>query len=619
MKKIVLDFETFYSPDFTLKKMTYEEYVRDPRFQALTLGVIDAINPKYNFCLYGPAQIDQWVRGQDWSKIAVIMQNAYFDAFILSDRYNARPAMIMDTMSMARCVHGPLPSASLASLARYYDLPQKSVPYNRFIGKRWEEMDDGLREDLAAGCLDDCALTLEVFKRLARHFPKREYLTTDLSIKAFTDPVFAGDAAHFERLAKAELDAKTEIMNKLCIGESDLQSADKFSRILEACGEEVEMKPGKNGLIPALAKTDQYMVDLSERDDVAGDLARARLLVKSTIRETRSWSMAACASRGPMPVYLGCYAAVTNRWGGGQKLNFQNLPKDRGKKPEDKLGYGVKVPEGKVIVSADYKRVEYQILCALAGQHDMIQKIKDDVDVYCEFGTMLYGREITKKTASERDFSKGTILGSGYGLGKEKFYRMTVAKGYGFERDFTDRAIDLYRETHNEVPRLWRKCDERLEAMACSRPSPNIGPVQFLGGTLLMPWTETRHRFDLVWCMETQGYWRKRSKGNGEPGRPGDNKKDLITKGYTPYWGGGLTEFLCQSLSRVLLCMLIEHMWREHGIRFALLVHDSYSCVVDKKIADLVAQEIVDFCSRPIIWWPDAPPLGAESKISETL
>ena len=33
-----IDFETFYSDDFTLKKMSTEAYVRDPRFEAAGTG-----------------------------------------------------------------------------------------------------------------------------------------------------------------------------------------------------------------------------------------------------------------------------------------------------------------------------------------------------------------------------------------------------------------------------------------------------------------------------------------------------------------------------------------------------------------------------------------------------
>ena len=39
MSLVVLDFETFYSKDFSLSKMTTESYIRDPRFEVIGVSV----------------------------------------------------------------------------------------------------------------------------------------------------------------------------------------------------------------------------------------------------------------------------------------------------------------------------------------------------------------------------------------------------------------------------------------------------------------------------------------------------------------------------------------------------------------------------------------------------
>ena len=39
MDLVTLDFETFYDKDFSLRKMTTEAYVRDPRFEVIGVGV----------------------------------------------------------------------------------------------------------------------------------------------------------------------------------------------------------------------------------------------------------------------------------------------------------------------------------------------------------------------------------------------------------------------------------------------------------------------------------------------------------------------------------------------------------------------------------------------------
>ena len=39
MDLITLDFETYYDKDFSLRKMTMESYIRDPRFEVVGVGV----------------------------------------------------------------------------------------------------------------------------------------------------------------------------------------------------------------------------------------------------------------------------------------------------------------------------------------------------------------------------------------------------------------------------------------------------------------------------------------------------------------------------------------------------------------------------------------------------
>ena len=102
---LTLDFETFYSKEFSLSKLTTEEYIRDDRFEVI--GVSTKINtlkaqwfPNYS------NEIEDHFAGIDWSKTILVAHNAMFDAAILSWRYGVKPKMIVDTMSMSRAVDG---------------------------------------------------------------------------------------------------------------------------------------------------------------------------------------------------------------------------------------------------------------------------------------------------------------------------------------------------------------------------------------------------------------------------------------------------------------------------------------------------------------------------------
>ncbi len=304
--------------------MTNEEYVRDPRFQALCLGWKEFGG--HGCVERGPDATKGWVAAVDWSDMAVILQHAQFDGFILSEIYNVRPAFIFDTLSMAHAVNGPLEPASLSALAARYGLAEKTVPYNYFKGKRWEQMSPELQDELCGGCAHDCELTEAIFTELVKDFPSDELEIIDQTVRMYTEPRMYGDIALFDKLAAEEEERKRELLAALNVPLQALSSNATFTRLLEAFGEEVPSKPGKNGLNPCVAASDAYMIDNMARDDVVGQLIRCRMDVKSTIKQTRAGRLADMARRGPLPVYLKYFAAMTSRWGGGEKTNLQNLP-----------------------------------------------------------------------------------------------------------------------------------------------------------------------------------------------------------------------------------------------------------------------------------------------------
>ena len=96
---IILDFETYYDDEYSLSKITTEEYIRDPRFQSIGMSI------KFDGAT-------EFYRGENWiPRLKELMaispdspvgsHNAMFDAGILGLRYNIHPRNIADTMSMS--------------------------------------------------------------------------------------------------------------------------------------------------------------------------------------------------------------------------------------------------------------------------------------------------------------------------------------------------------------------------------------------------------------------------------------------------------------------------------------------------------------------------------------
>ncbi len=122
MDLITLDFETFYGEGYTLSSMTTEEYVRDPRFEAILCSFKINGNPAF----FVPRDlIAQWLTKLELHKHAVVMHHAHFDALILNHHYGIRPKLIIDTLGMARALHGANGKLSLEKLAERYEIGAK--------------------------------------------------------------------------------------------------------------------------------------------------------------------------------------------------------------------------------------------------------------------------------------------------------------------------------------------------------------------------------------------------------------------------------------------------------------------------------------------------------------
>jgi DNA polymerase family A len=593
---LCLIFETHYARDYTLKKLTTEAYIRDPRFEALVL----AIKPFKGYgttAIEGPESIKDWIKAQDWANIVVVMHNAQFDAAILSMRYGAIPKAIICTMSMARGHFGPtgpnFAGVSLEALAKHYKLEPKTVPYHKFIGYRWSGMSLNLKDELAAGCRHDVDLTEAIAKNLLQVFPEAELPIVDMTVRMFTEPKFVGNSAGFKHIAATEWGRKNDALDELLVTEKQLQSAQQFTALLEECGEEVPFKPGKNGLIPAIAKTDAYMQELSERGGRAGDLARARLDVKSTLEETRAYQLAEASERGALPILLKYCGAATGRWSGGE-LNPQNLPRKVG------LRGCFQAPEGTRLLIADFAQIELRILCALAGDKDKLDALRNGRDLYRIFATGLYGGSEADITKEQRLVSKIAVLGLGYGLGKDRFWRICQSYKLDAERWRTDDAVDLYRTAYSpKVANLWQTLDKQfLPHLARGDLSLELPPIVVERDTVILP-NGLRFPFYLYWSSQQQRWIRKTRYGESY------------------YWGGAFTEFLCQSLARVCLSDIMLKVKYELKLNPVLLVHDELVYIVPSEGAEEYLSWILRWMAETPHWWKDGPPMAAEGRIAE--
>ena len=612
MRIITLDFETRFGDDYSLSKMTTEAYVRDPRFKAH--GAAVKWSDSTSAVWYDEKELRRHLKEEDWSDVFLLCHHINFDGFILSQHYNVVPAMYGCTLSCARMMLGNHLSVSLDAVRKHYGMHSKTTPYSSFKNKVWEELTPQVQQMLAEGACDEVESIYALFKMFIRDgFPREELDVIDSVARMFCTPILVGDGAMFAKVWETEATKKQNRLDALGIQASELQSSDRFAELLRQQGVEPETKTSPKGNeIYAFAKNDQFMRDLCEdEDDTVRALAEARLGAKSTLLQTRAETLGWMASRGPMPVYLRYSGAATLRFSGGDGANWQNF-----KRGSD-IRRAICAPEGYLLAPIDLSQVECRVLGYLAKQEDQLQNFREGGDPYIGIASKFYGREITKKDASERGTGKQAILSCGYGSAGPKFQATAKLGIYGppvhLELHEANKFVELYRSTHSNVVQYWKDAEMTLKRMA-NWLSFDWGPMQvrcdvdkgtrrvyFPNGTCII--------YDTL-C------WRAPSEEDADKGRrPGWYIKTRY--GWKSIYGSMLAQHMCEAVSRLIMTQAMLRIKNDLKLRPVNSTHDELLVLILKDgNQDRNLQLCIDEMTREPSWLPGLP-LDAEGALGE--
>lgn len=612
MAILTIDFETYYTnTDLGFKTQTTEEYIRDPRFEVIGVAVqVGDDEPEW---FSGTKEATkEWLLQFDWGNSMALAHNALFDMAILNWHFGIKPKAIADTLSMARAVHGTEVGNSLAKLADYYEIGVKGTAVVNALNLRREDFPPKQLAAYGEYCCNDVVLTYDLFLRLLPQFTKNELRLIDATIRMFTEPVLRLDRDLLEQHLDDVRARKQALLGNANAPIADLMSNLKFAELLRELGVEPPTKisaaTGKETL--AMAKTDEEFKALANHpDERVQALVAARLGNKTTLEETRTIRLLDIADRGLIPVPLSYYAAHTGRWGGSDKLNFQNLP-SRGENA-GKLKSAILAPEGHVIIDCDSSQIEARILAWFAGQQDLVeffQKNNDEIaagvpkkemqyDPYKIMAAQIYGKDVDQITDPERFVGKTTILGAGYGMGGARFKAQLKTFGIDLPEEECKRIIDVYRERYQRIPILWRNGGLVLEALSRGRTA-HWG----------RKWVIDVHKEGIL--MPNGLYQRY---PNLRKVRDKTGKEQYIydsRKGAVKIYGGKLTENICQGLAR---CVIGEQLLRiNKRYKVVLTVHDAVACVAPKEEAEEAMAYVMD-CMRYVPAWAEGIPLNCEA------
>ena len=629
MNVVTIDFETYWTTEFSLSKISFMEYIKSPDFQTHSVSIKhgDGQTSTYFGSAVGPA-----LQAVNWEKTACVAHNGNeFDFPLLVWLYDCHPKLFVDTLCLSRPKHQSEVGGSLKKLSTAYGLAEKD---NTILlntrGKRLEEFTSTELAAMRVYNAQDVDNTYALFKtfsvpdvveedlrvtvrRTAWH--KKELLLSDMTARMICYPKFRCDTAllretlnQAEVIKQAQLVQAVEHLGVMTLEEAlkELSSSQKFADALIRLGVDppTKVSPRTGKETYAFAKTDQDFTNLqSHPDERVQILVGARLGVKSTLLETRLATMARCADAmdGAMPVPLAYHSATTGRWG-GRVWNPQNLPRI----PRDKQGnivpkltnalrLSLVAPPGHKVVTSDLSGIELRVnhyLWAVESTAALYEK-DPKADLYTEFAVFLYNKLREEVTKEERQLAKVAQLGLGFGAGALTFQRVARLMG-GIELDIEQarRITYAWREAYRNITYGWTTCEQAVLAMLRNNsfsPDPR-SLVRTRGMTLLLPSGRTLHYPNIR--NESGDMRGSRVFVYGE----GKNKSKL--------WGGLVCENIVQAIARDVIAEAALKIKAQTGHDPVHTVHDELAYVVpDSEAAGHLAR-INEIMRTPPEWLP---------------
>lgn len=430
---VSLDFETFFDSEYTLKKLSTSEYVRDPRFKIHMVGI--KVGRGKTKIVPGN-RVAAELKKINWKTHSLLCHNTQFDGLILSHHFGVVPLKYYCSLSMARGLHSNEIGAGLDEVAKFYggegkvDGVLESVQGVLNLSKQQYT-------DMAIYCAQDVDEMHHIFREMHAKMPADEMDLIHITMRMFCDPVLKVDIPRVQKEYEREVARRQELMLSVVdLDEYDpkpllktkaekqltgldrdmlmvkriIGSNERFIELLLDTGMSEDDIPRK--ISPAwiktppaereddkkwayaFAKDDLDFINLPERvwelfpeldpenpDDVAvaaeksarlQQLIDVRIAVKSTTNITRAARFLEAGKNGMcLPVGYAYARAHTLRWGGNNKMNMQNLTRG------GELRLSILAAAGHILCVVDSGQIEARVNGWLWGQDDLLDAFRN--------------------------------------------------------------------------------------------------------------------------------------------------------------------------------------------------------------------------------------------------
>lgn len=380
--RIAIDLETYYDADYSLRKMSVIEYIRDERFE---LHIASIISPD----IFGNCEPRSVVGAEQFSKLVdhlhplsetydlvlIGSNSAFFDALVIKERFGFHFKFHEDTMTDGGWVLGNrLKDRKLETMVQYFDITPDyarraaaytalgilddgnerkiSAALNAVKGKRLADIREipGLLTAYTLYCEQDVLYSWGVNKAVEGLMPEESRTIANLYYNSYLTMPLVVDVPLLKTLKDDYEDTRSLDVEAFGAALPDgveweglktLRSKDKFAKLLVDLGVsegEIPLKKGKDAadgstrMIYAFDKTSMALDDLAGKyedgESLVPDACRLRLEYNSSNTEGKLNRFAAAGSTGPWAMAVKPFgAANTSRHSGSNATGSspQNL------------------------------------------------------------------------------------------------------------------------------------------------------------------------------------------------------------------------------------------------------------------------------------------------------
>lgn len=625
-KFAALDFETYYSKDYSIMGSSTYQYVNHPEFDAYLVAIW---SPELSY-VGKTSDFKDWKRFDGYTFIA---HNASFDqrCFEKCVEQGIIPDIKVNWICTAdMCVYFQYQRNLKGSAKAILDADMDKAVRENMKDKTWDDMiamDES--KQVLEYALDDSKYTYQIWEELYDHWPETERilskLTRAMSWEGLPIDVHKLDDG-INSLEETLFQAKKSLP---WYGEIDPDTKKEYVVYSKKA---MALECRKAGVEPpkSLAKDSPALADwIAEHGDKLTFVSAMQNHNRINMHLQRLKSIRdRLTTEARMSYNLKYFGAdATGRWSGDAGFNVQNMPR------ETKYGVNIRnvitAPEGKTFIVSDLSQIEPRLTAFIAGDMDFLKLIKQGMSPYEAHARQTMGWTGGKLKDEDPELyllAKVRVLQLGYGSGWHKFAE--TVKQYGQQQildlDFSrkdevrfqnfantyqpgkgslyptlstyDRRqwvnafiqVQDFRDKNPKITSQWKSLDRQLkEAAGAGDDFDNEIP----SGRRLK-YFRCRHETDGVTVATQKGSVRR-----------------------VKMYGANLFQNSVQATARDCFGHILKNLY-EHDFKVVLHVHDEVIVEVDEGNALHAKADIQELMKQGPEWMKDVP-LDSEAIVTK--